>query len=173
MSGMKSMFSNFTNFDTTYQQNPFQPNYPQAQNNSNIQQVNVNKPFEILNDDGSIKGYFWYFGNSVNLEFDIDGEVILLNQDQYITIEDILSTLELNMYIYDFRMEPILHFSNNIGSANLLYVNAQEKTVTAEITHELSQKLIKGKYYIELVANHKVGYNETLFSANTCVFEVR
>ena len=169
---MKSMFSNFTNFDTTYQQNPFQPNYPQTQNNCSIQKLDVNKPFEILNDDGSIKGYFWYFGNSVTLEFAVEGEVILLNQDQYITLEDILTTLELNMYIYDFRMEPILRFSNNIGSENPLIVNVQDKTVVAEINNELSQKLIKGKYYIDLIANHKVGYNETLFSANTCVFEV-
>ena len=168
------MFSNFTNFETTHHQNPFEPKYPQSKILCNVEPVSVNKPFEILNYDGSIKGYYWYFGNSVDLEFEIDGEVLLLDQDEYIALEDILATLELNMYIYDFRMEPVLHFSNNLGSENFLVIDASKKTVVAELTNELSKKLKKGKYYIELVANHRVGYNETLFSANNnCIFEVR
>ena len=70
MSGINSMFNNFTNLNTTYAPNPFQRTYPQQATNQ-AQVAQPNKPFEILSADKSkVLGYFWYYGNSVNLIFD-------------------------------------------------------------------------------------------------------
>ena len=46
-------------------------------------------------------------------------------------------------------------------------------TVTLSISGELSQKLVKGVYYISLIATNISGYNETLFDVGACKFEVR
>ena len=91
--GMNSMFQNFTNLNTSYTPNPFQPGYPVMQQNCAIKSVDINKPYEILNADRTLKGYFWYYGNSVDLVFDLEGEITLLSTDQYLTITDVLKTL--------------------------------------------------------------------------------
>ena len=119
---MNSMFSNFTNLETTYQPNAFQPSYPFASKQDKIQSVNINKPYELLNADGTLKGYFWYKGNSVDLVFNLEGEITLLAQDQYLTASDIINQLQLVANIYNFRMEPVLQFSNSIDAKNKLIV---------------------------------------------------
>lgn len=178
--GMNSMFQNFTNLNTTYTPNPFQPGYPPLQQDCAIKSVNINKPYEILNADKTLKGYFWYYGNSVDLVFDLDGEITLLPSDQYLTISDVLKTLQLKSIIYDFRMEPMIEFSNAIEAQNQLQIVYGDQNegldgtkIIMQIDNELSAQLVKGIYYIELVAMSPSGYNETLFSADSCTFEVR
>ena len=172
--GMNSMFANFTNnLDTTFQPNSFQPNYNNFQNNQ-IKRVEMNKPYEILNADKSLKGYFWYYGNSVDLCFMIeDATCTLVSQDQYIDMLDILPQLNFTATIYDFRLEPIVEFSTGYDAKNKLNINITDRTVIMQIDNLLSQKLVKGKYYISLDAIHPSGYHETLFSVDTCDFEVR
>lgn len=178
--GMNSMFSNFTNIDTTFQPNAFQPGYPFVQQNQAIQTVSVNKPYEILNADRTLKGYFWYYGNSVDLVFDLEGEITILPGDQYLTIADVLKTLQIKAIIYNFRMEPFIEFSNAIEAQNQLQIIYGEQNegldgtkVIMQLSNEISSQLTKGVYYIELVAMSPSGYNETLFSADSCTFEVR
>ena len=187
---MNSMFSSFTNFETTYQPNPFQPTYPRQEANCKVQGVNMNKPYEVKNLDGSIKGYFWYYGNSVDLVFEIseaqnfgedslnqDVAVTLLDQDQYITTQDalinVMQELQARIVIYNFRMEPILEFSNNIDSENKLIIDPSKEIISIQITNALSSKLVRGKYHLTLEVSNLDGYHETLFSADTCIFEVR
>lgn len=177
---MNSMFSNFMNLDTTYSPNPFQRSYPATPENNSIVKNNPNKPYEILNPDKSLKGYFWYYGNSVDLNFDIEGEITFENTESYITVDQIISSLTLEATIFNFRFEPILKFSNNplVAQNPLIISNASENSanicnVNLSLTDELSSKLTKGVYHIELVAYGLNGYNETLFEANSCTFEVR
>ena len=69
---MNSMFDNFTNINTTFTPNPFECKYPQSnQLDRCIQTTSPNKPFEIKDASGKLTGYFWYYGNSVDLVFDI------------------------------------------------------------------------------------------------------
>lgn len=180
MSG-NSMFNNFTNFSTTYSPNPFQPSYPTSCN-TQATPVNPNKPYEILSRDRStVEGYFWYYGNSVNLIFNLEGEVTLYDTDNYISVSDLINSLTLVATIYDFRSEPILTFSNDpLISRNELKINnssnnIEEIIISMDITNELSAKLVKGTYNIELVASLPNGYNETLFSSqqNGLTFNVR
>lgn len=176
-----SMFSNFTNISTTYNPNPFQPNYPQALCNCNAEAspVKLNKPYEILSPDRlTVLGYFWYYGNSVDLVFNLEGQVTLEATDNYLTVGDLINSLTLVMTIYNFRYEPIMQFSTDpLISKNQLIVNSNGdvtgSTITASITNELSSQLVKGIYYIDLVASLANGYNETLFNSDQIKFEVR
>lgn len=180
--GMNSMFQDFTNLNTTYIPNTFQPGYPPIQKDSAINLVKINKPYEILNADRTLKGYFWYYGNSVDLVFDLEGEITLLSTDQYLTIADVLKTLQIKATIYNFRMEPILEYSNSIEAQNQLEIIYGEENngldgtkIIMQINNEISSKLVKGIYYIELIAMSPSGYHETLFKADPdiCLFEVR
>lgn len=187
-----NMFPNTVNLNTTYTPNPFQPNYPQFQNCVAATPAHPNKPYEILSPDRqNVLGYFWYYGNSVELIFDVgdDSEYGYISENGYlynsegqiegpkpvaILIEDLLPTLKLEATIYDFRHEPIIIFSNDyLVSKNEIKID--KNILTLSITNELSSKLIKGRYCLELKATHPDGYNETLFSSemNNLIFEVR
>ena len=182
--------SNNNGNTTTYFPNSFQCTYPPSPPNNNCaQQSNApNKPYEVKNPDGSLKGYFWYYGNSVNLIFDFsDSEYGFVTENGYgfnndleeptpiaVLVEELLTTLKLEATIYNFRHEPIIKFSNDpIISKNKLDLNGV--TVTLPITNSLSQELVKGRYCIELIATHPSGYNETLFSSemNNLIFEIK
>ena len=167
------MFSNFTNIPTSYDPSVFEPNQFGNQLNKPCQSIITNKPYEILSDDGILKGYFWYYGNSVDLEFELAGEVTLLDSDQYITFEELINHLDIKLYVYDFRMEPIMYFSTDLGAEYPLIIDSKNKLLKAQITNQMSKKLIKGKYFLDLIATHPCGYHETLFNADSCVFEVR
>lgn len=73
--GMNSIFSGFTNFDTTLDPDNLNSN---CKPDAVLNRVNLNKPYEILDVNNQVKGYFWYYGNSVDLKFTIDGEITLL-----------------------------------------------------------------------------------------------
>ena len=172
-----SMFSNFNNIDTTYQPNPFQPKYPTNCCTNNATPASPNKPYEILSADKSrVVGYFWYYGNSVDLIFDVVGEITSESTNKYIDASDTIAVTTLTATFYNFRYEPVFVFSTDplIAKNGLLTVNGS--TVTLSLTSELSAQLVKGIYYLDLVATHPTGYNETLFSSNQCddlKFEVR
>ena len=172
-----SMFSNFTNMSTTYTPNPFQPNYPPAlTNNANeATPIKLNKPYEILSPDRkTVLGYFWYQGNSVDLVFNLSGEITLEETDNYLDANDVINSLTLVSTIYNFRYEPIMQFSTDpLISKNPLIVASDKGTVTMSLTNELSAQLVKGVYYIELTASLLNGYNETLFNSDDIKFEVR
>ena len=173
-----SMFSNFTNMSTTYTPNPFQPNYPSALiNNSNNEAtpVKLNKPYEILSPDRkTVLGYFWYQGNSVDLIFNLSGEITLEETDNYLDANDVINSLTLVSTIYNFRYEPIMQFSTDpLISKNPLIVASDKSTITMSLTNELSAQVVKGVYHIDLVASLANGYNETLFNSENIKFEVR
>ena len=180
------MFSNFPNYgysqqqQSPMQQSPFCPQHQPPQCGAQIQEVNINKPYEVRGSDGSLKGYFWYYGNSVDLIFNVSGQITATQTETYLTVNQILRDLSLKCIVYNFRHEKVLEFSNAIDAQNKLIteMNPNEwetkgALVTMSLSQELSQKLIKGSYYIELIASHPSGYCETLFDSNSCVFEVR
>ena len=183
---MSGMFSNFNN---TCGPNPFQNTYPLQQLNKAVP-AHPNKPYEILSADKSkVEGYFWYYGNSIDLIFDFsDSEYGYTSEYGYldpndnfsnskpvaILVEELLPTLILNATLYNFRHEPILIFStDSLVSKNRIEVKGTK--VIMVITNELSSQLPKGKYCLDLNASHLDGYNETLFNSemNKLYFEVK
>ena len=177
------MFEDFSNISTSYIPNMFQPKYPTLQKEEKIQSVNPNKPYEVIGRDGVLKGYFWYYGNSVDLIFNVSGEITLEDYDMYLSINQILNSLEINATIYNLRHEPAIYFSNGLDAEYPLKVNSSlvnEETgevstqIVIPITKEISSlKLPRGTYYLDLTVSHPSGYCETLFDVDACTFEVR
>lgn len=179
------MFDTLINgINTQYQPNIYQPKYPECKtSNSSIQSLNINKPYEVKSSNGDLKGYFWYYGNSVDLTFTVTGEIVIEPCDSYIDISQVINTLDLSATIWDINHNQILYFSNGLDAeypleVSTAFTNSETGevsiTVTVPITKELSTlKMAKGIYHVDLIANHPSGYCETLFSSNTCTFEVR
>ena len=90
--------------------------------NPSIQEVNINKPYELWKN-GILKGYFWYYGNSVDLVFNLKGQISLTGMDAYITVNQLLKSLMFTGTIYDFRHSKILEFSNDPSAEYRLEVN--------------------------------------------------
>lgn len=177
------MFNSFSNVDTTYSPNIFQPKYPPLNREERIQSINPNKPYEVLNSDGTLKGYFWYYGNSVDLIFDIIGEVTLEQGDYYLNVSQIVNTLDISATLYNQRHEPVIYFSNGLDAEYPLEVrtvslneSSGETSIEVKlpITKDMSSaKIPRGTYYLELIVSHLGGYCETLFDVDACTFEVR
>lgn len=160
------MFDNFNNVKTTYQVNPYAPQYPPQKMPTQIVQNNPNKPYEVIDARGVLTGYFWYYGNSVDLTWDIVGEVTT-TQDNYVDVVDMIKYLIVTATIYDWKM-------CKVEEVKLIpTIEDNKASVTLSINGELSQKLVKGVYEISLTASNAQGYNETLFDTGVCKFEVR
>ena len=154
------MFENYQNLSTQYTPNNYQTN---CVGNPNLHSVSPNKPFEILDAAGNITGYFWYYGNSIVLSFDIVGEYVSGN-GVYVDASQALSGCTLTMTMYDNIRHNIVHQESKCAEGN---------TVDFTLDAEISSRIRKGKYNVSLVASNNLGYNETLFGVDTCVFEVR
>lgn len=178
----------FTNYDMNSTTCPLKE--PKEQYCNNV-------PYAEYNAEGELVGYYWYYGDTVNLQFNVSGEVTVdkssiiydihgqtpdentvgeidqraynlidliswactaisgdiytWTQDEeftyptdgdklyYITAKELLKQMTAKVCLYNFRYELIQTF-NAVGS-NL---------ITVSIDKELSDKLIKGIYYITL-----------------------
>lgn len=166
---MMDLFS--SNISTTYP-----TTYGTTKNESKLDVVNVNKPFEIKDKLGNIDGYFWYQGNSVDLVFNLDGYVIL-GGNKYNSIGEVIGALDFEAKILDHRNNTVMKFTNSPYDVNKLVVSVSEDvekcSVTLTLTSDKSSQIAKGRYRIELTASLGYEYHETVFPADTCIFEVR
>ena len=127
---------------------------------------NPNKPYEI-ESNGVLKGYFWYYGNSIDLTWDITGEYTSEESASYAEVKDIIDSCNIVATIYDWKYQVI-------DKIKLIPIISEESvSVTLNIKGDLSNKLVRGNYTISLTLMNDQGYNETLFSTDTCKFEVR
>ena len=94
-------------------------------------------PYEDYDVDGNLIGYYWHYGDTVELHFLIDGEVTLENE--YVTAEDFLSGKNAKIVIYNFRYEPL--FETVVDASTDIKMIVDEET---------SNKLLRGVYYIIL-----------------------
>ena len=154
------MFENYQNLSTQYTPNNYQNG---CVGNTNLQSVSPNKPFEVMDAAGNLIGYFWYYGNSVVLSFEISGEYVSGN-DTYVDAADVLKDCMLTFTMYDNVRHNIVHQESK---------QARGSSVDFMLDAEISNKIKKGKYTAQLVASNSLGYNETLFGSDTCIFEVR
>ena len=109
---MSNLFEEFPNPSTSYYPNRFQQKYPCNHVTNNLESTCPNKPYEIIKD-GKLVGYFWYYGDSIDLTFELSGTVTLLASDTYLTIQDIVDTLQFEANIYDFRRVKVLEYTND------------------------------------------------------------
>ena len=150
-----SMFENYNNDLTDYVPNnlPYkcQKIYPYP------------IPYTEYNAEGDIVGYYWYYGDTVNLVFEIDGETTVEDKLEYVDVSDTLEGMKAKIDIYNFRYENIYSYTTDASTE-----------ITLSIGKDLSNTMIKGIYYITLTV-----FDETtqtyipLFKDKDCTVTVK
>lgn len=213
------MFLNYHNIADNYTPNNLVCSFPVGKSYTKLAPVQASKPYEEYNKKGELIGYFWRYGETLNLEFNIDGEITVesdaivyvqegdgpdistvayLNQRAYniedfrswtctkivednyiweedsefvydetagykvyVSAEDFLSDKNLQVTIYNFRMEPI-YTKIYEGSTQIIF----------PIDLELSKKMKRGIYYCELsVFNDDMKMK--IFDSHDCILSVK
>ena len=72
------IFDNYQNLDNTYVPNNLSQSFPKK---IPCHRPQFKKPFEDYNAEGKLIGYYWYYGNTVSLHFNITGEIIVEDTD--------------------------------------------------------------------------------------------
>lgn len=70
-----SMFLNYHNIADNYIPNNTIRSFPVGKSYTKLSPIKASKPYEEYNINGDLIGYFWRQGETLNLEFNIDGEV--------------------------------------------------------------------------------------------------
>lgn len=150
----------FSNYDNTIADND-NVSYPTC-DCSKFNNIRAKKPYADYNAEGTQIGYFWYHGDTINLEFTIEGNVTDEENSTYQTADDFLQNKKCVVTLYNFRYEVV---DEKVFNGNT--------TVTYEISKELSDKLIPGVYYCSLKIIKDTTTIYTLFGPNDCVLTVK
>lgn len=211
------MFLNYENIAKNYTPNNLMCAFPVGKSYTKLDPIQASRPYEEYNAKGELIGYFWRYGETLNLEFNIDGEIVVEDdaivlsardqipssavgrlgqraynvidkrswtcssihnevhvwtedkeftyreegQSVYVTAEDYLADKQVEVTLYNFRMEPI-HTEIFAGKSKVILA----------ITPELSKKLLRGIYHCSLnVFNDSV--NLPIFSSTDCTLLVK
>ena len=127
-----------------------------------FEEIRTNKPYAEYDADGYQTGYFWYHGDTINLQFTIDGDVTDEENSTYQTADEFLSDKKVVVTLYNFRYQVI---DEKVFDGN--------SVITYEIDSELSQKIIPGVYYCSLKIIQDTTTIYTLFGPDDCVFTVK
>ena len=97
---MIDMFTSYQNLSNYYIPNNLSKAFDKPQSYTKLDPREGSKPYELYNAKGELEGYYWYYGNMLNLEFCIDGEL----------------TVESNSIIYKTaNQEPNLRTEGRLG----------------------------------------------------------
>lgn len=98
---MSNLFTNYQNINPNYEPSNIKP----APNpcKPKLEPCKPNKPYEEYDAENKLVGYYWNYGDTINLEFDVSGEVTIIDGGAYIQAVDFLIGKYAVMTIYDFR----------------------------------------------------------------------
>lgn len=161
---MCSMFDTYENIPQNYVPNNIKPNDPLACKcpPNKLEPIKPILPYEEYNVEGELIGYYWYYGDQVNLEFNIDGEVTLVDEETYIPAEDFLKDKKITITILDFR--------NNIVVDRVF--DASTKVIFM-VDKELSKKMVRGVYNCTVTVWDDDGFTKTIFANEDATFIVK
>ena len=71
------MFLNYQNLADNYIPNNLINAFPYRTKETKLDPITASKPFEEYNAKGELIGYFWRYGETLNLEFNIEGEITI------------------------------------------------------------------------------------------------
>lgn len=80
------MFLNYHNIADNYVPNNLIKAYPTKCVPTKLDPIEASKPYEDYNAKGDLCGYFWHYGESVNLDFNLDGEITVESDAIILTI---------------------------------------------------------------------------------------
>ena len=69
------MFLNYHSISDNYTPNNLIKAFPCTMSSSKLLATDISKPYEEYNVNGELEGYFWRYGDTLNLDFTIDGEI--------------------------------------------------------------------------------------------------
>ena len=156
---MTDMFTGYDNLSSQY--TPSNLNPPFEKPKPIVSNV-INKPFEQYDEFGNLIGYWWYYGDTRNLEFDIYGEMVVNEEDIYVDASDFLEDKEIIVTIYNFRKEPI---------ATQLFEGKTK--IIFPINQTLSLEMVKGVYYCSLTVQNKNEYKQSFNFREELVLTVK
>lgn len=155
---MIDMFTNYQNLSDYYIPNNLSQNISTPKSyTSKLNPIEASKPYELYNARGNLEGYYWYRGDQVVLDFNIDGEFTVeanatiftsIGEGPTITTEGRLGQKAYNIvdykswkcvaYVgnyYSWELEP--DFIYPVGGEKSIYVDAsdymKDKTITFTI----------------------------------------
>lgn len=182
------MFDGYKNLNNIYSPNNNCPPPPKPE--CNLEPCFPNKPYIEYNAKGEMIGYWWYQGNTINLEFNIEGEVTFtegeskeisnidgMNATQtggYISAEDFLKDKEVTIKLMNFRHEIVKYkdIDDSIKCAIQKFSGSQGTKYIFVIDDLLAKQLGKGNYYLSLAISNE-GYNETIFYQESCGITIK
>ena len=157
------MFTNYENLANNYSPNNICSGPPKCHpDEQKLNPCNPNKPYSEYNIEGELVGYFWYYGDAVDLEFNIDGQVTYEGNDSYVTAEDFLKDKQIVIRLFNFRRE-LLDERYYKGSTKVIY----------SIDKDFSKKLVRSTYYISVLVTNSNDLNYTLFAQQDCTLIVK
>lgn len=195
---MLDMFKNYQYISDIYVPNNLYKCKDKPESYTKLYPVNIGKPYELYNAKGELEGYFWRYGDSINLEFTLLGEITFEDGSgtgNYINAADFLRDKTIVIDLYNFRLEKIYSSINNgvelidrcfpkssdtsidfidAGTAfdDSSYTQIKDPSVSLCIDPELSKQLVKGIYYCSLTVIGN-GYSEMIFSPEDCKLLVK
>lgn len=99
------IFDNYQNINPNYIPNNINP--PPNPCKPKLEPCRPIKPYEEYNAEGKLVGYYWYYGDTINLEFNVDGEVTIIDGEEAISALDFLIGKYVIIDIYNFRGEIV------------------------------------------------------------------
>lgn len=158
------MFDSYENLGNNYIPNNTTSRAPQCTpDEQKIAPCKIIKPYEEYNAKGELVGYYWYYGDTVNLEFTIEGEVVVTDSEISISAESFMKDKIVRVELFDFRHESIA-VKTFEGST----------IITFEIDEKLSKQMAKGTYYCSLtVLNKASSIVKVLYDSSDCVLLVK
>ena len=112
------------------------------------------KPYAEYNAEGELVGYWWNYGDTINLEFELEGNIDITESDNYITARNFIEGKQILVTLYNFRHEQI---------KTQLYNGSDEEfqAILFEVARNVNQKT-SGVYYIQVKENEEIKYNKVM-----------
>ena len=107
---MSSMFEQYDNLSSQYIPSNMNKGSCLPKQNPFLDPLVPKKPYEEINAEGELVGYWWNYGDTINLEFELSGQVEIENDSlpTYVTARDFINGKQIQINIYNFRHEQIL-----------------------------------------------------------------
>ena len=163
------MFDNYDTINKKYQPNNLSSAFPKPNPiNDKLSPAQLKKPYEEYNELGQLIGYFWYYGDTLNLEFNLSGEVAIDSNVEIYYVENqaptrntigSLNENEYSHYIYNIKDDKWYEckYMTQIGQENeYIWEEIQEpniynekdlKSIYLDISDILKDKRIKVNIY--------------------------
>lgn len=119
-------------------------------------------PYTEYNVDGDIVGYYWYYGDTVNLVFDIDGELTVESNSIIYSISGQFPTTEtegeLNQKAYNVidLISWTLSSITEVGAEQIIYNWTQDETFEAPTEGDKKVYITASDYIKGMVAKIQI-----------------